>query len=376
MFKITSLRALFCSSRRAIVMGVITCCALTAPNAGAQVAADLQLISSQIYYISDFDINGVGNATDFFNLTLTSDVPVPANTVRLRMRMTSNNQTLIEGTTRSLPFNLPQGQLIPPITYRDFRGFGGRGIQIDRFTYNSNSLGQITDAVLRTSRLPSGTYVVTVEVISTSGATIASDQAVLVISNPITLDLISPGQLAGGAECPVIFSNLPQFTWNSDASRFLLTVCEKLPNNSGPEDVMQNPPRFQRILNSGADFFGTPSFLYPSSALPLQPGRIYYWQITVITTSTSGEVRLPGEIWCFQMQNEMGGDRALMLQELLSLLASLGVDDIEDLFAAGGPLERNLPTGRVIINGQIVDLNELFAMLRGGAMKIKSFSVE
>lgn len=356
--------------RGAMIAGLTACCAWSISPAGAQVTADLQLIPSQIYYISDFDINGTGAAADLFNLTINNaGAAMPA---RLRIFMTSDRSALpiVDGLVQAT-LN-PGGQTL---TYRNFRGLNA---QVISFTYNVDAVGQITDAVLRTGRLPSGTYYITVQVLSANtGQLLATDTAVLVITNPTTLDLISPGQLAGGAECPLIFSNLPQFTWNSDADRFLLTICEKLPSNSSPEDVMQNPPRFQRILNRGADFWGTPSFLYPSSALPLQPGRIYYWQITALTTSTSGEVRLPGEIWCFQVQNDMGGgNRALMLQELLSLLASLGWDDLQDLFAPGAPLEAHLPTGRVIINGRIVDVNELFAMLRGGAIRIKSFSVE
>ncbi len=331
--------------------------------------------TQQIFYVSDLDLNGTGSAIPFFNLTISNNTGAPVNVV-LRARLLSDrfSQPLVEAVTQ--PFPLNPGTL-PLLTYRDFRGFGNT-IQINRFTYNRQGVGDINNALLQTGRLPSGTYIIQVDVLSPSNpdVPIARGQDVLVISNPITLDLISPGQLAGGAECPVVFSNLPQFTWNSDADRFLFTLCEKLPTNTSPEDVMQNPPRLQRILNRDTDFFGTPSFLYPSSGLPLQPGRVYYWQITILTTSTSGEVRLPGEIWCFQMPNQMGGDRALMLQELLSLLASLGLDDVADLFAAGGPLEGHLPTGRVTINGQIVDLQELFAMLRGGSAKIKSFSVE
>ena len=354
---------------------IIACAALlflggaVAP-AVAQITADLQLLPSQIYYISDFDVNGTGGASDIFTLTLmnSSGNPFPA---RLRIFMTSDGTPtpIVDGTIQT---TLNPGT--QTLTYRNFRGLNA---QVINFTYNSNALGQITDAVLRTGRLPSGTYYITIQVSPVNSSQIlATDTETLIISNPITLDLISPGQLAGGAECPLVFSNLPQFTWNSDADRFLFTLCEKLPTNSSPEDVMQNPPRLQRTLRRGQDFFGTPSFLYPSSGLQLQPGHIYYWQITILTSSTSGEVRLPGEIWCFQLQSQMGGDRALMLQELLSLLASLGLDDAADLFAPGGPLEGHLPTGRVTINGQIVDLQELFAMLRGGSAKIKSFSVE
>lgn len=335
-------------------------------NAEAQVTADLQLIPSQVYFLSDFDVNGTGGASDLFNLTVTSQNSVGA---RIRIFMTSSlsSTPIVDGT---IQVNLNAGP--QNFTYRNFRGLN---TQVINFIYNSSAVGQITDAVARTGRLPSGTYFITVQV-SIDGAPAAQDREILIISNPITLDLISPGQLAGQAECPVSFSNLPQFSWNSDVDRFLLTICERLPSNTSPEDVMQNPPRLQRMLTRGQDFFGTPSFLYPSSGLPLQPGRVYYWQVTALTTSTSGEVRLPGEIWCFQIQNVMGGDRALRLQELLALLASLGLDDAADLFAAGGPLEGYLPTGRVTINGKIVDLDELFATLRGGTARIKSFSVE
>ncbi|MGH7493427.1 MAG: hypothetical protein ACREOO_13690 [bacterium] len=360
--------------RIAALAASVTLFSVAAQKVEAQVTFNLQLIPSQIYFISDFDVNGTGGASDLFKLNVTNNNAV-AIQATLRMFLTSSlsSSSIVDAT---ILVTLNPG---PPQTFT-YRNFRGQNAQVISFTYNASTVGQITDAVARTGRLPSGTYFITVQVRGVDGTPLqppVQDQVIpLIISNPITLDLISPGQIAGQAECPMVFSNLPQFTWNSDANRFLLTICEKLPSNTSPEDVMQNPPRLQRTLSSGQDFFGTPSFLYPSTGLPLQPGRVYYWQITALTTSTSGEVRLPGEIWCFQVQGEMGGDRALRLQELLSLLASLGLDDVADLFAAGGPLEGYLPTGRVIINGQIVDLNELFITLRGGTTKIKSFTVE
>jgi hypothetical protein len=261
-------------------------------NAEAQVTADLQLIPSQVYFLSDFDVNGTGGASDLFNLTVTSPNLVGAS-IRIFMTSSLSSTPIVDGTIRVTLNPGPQ-----TFTYRNFRG---QNAQVISFSYNPNAVGTITDAVARTGRLPSGTYFITVQVNVIDGPA-AQDREILIISNPITLDLISPGQLAGQADCPVSFSNLPQFSWNSDVDRFLLTICEKLPSNTSPEDVMQNPPRLQRMLTRGQDFFGTPSFLYPSSGLPLQPGRVYYWQVTALTTSTSGEVRLPGEIWCFKFK--------------------------------------------------------------------------
>ncbi len=335
---------------------------LTTKSAQAQVTVDLQLRDNVIYYISDFDITGGGRPIDLFDCAIT-----PSGNYKLRLLITSDRSPLplLEALTQATAINLP-------ITYRNFRA-----LRLERFTYNSDKLGELSGAILRSGQLPSGRYDITVQALDpASGNLLGQDTETLIISNPISLDLISPGQNVGMAECPTIFSNLPQFTWNSDADKFIITVCEYLPTNSSPEDVMQNQPRVYRTLTRNQDFFGTPSFQYPPNALPLLPGRVYYWQVLALFNSGNGEVQLPGEIWCFKIHSNDGVEDAAQLQQLMNLLASLGLQDLLELFRPGGPLAGYKPNGKFLVNGKNVDFAELLVMLQNGSIKIKAYNVE
>jgi len=329
----------------------------------------LQIIDNVIYYISDFDITGGGRPVDLFSCAITG---APRN-IKIRVQMTSDRypSPLLEALTRTFAFS---GNLL--ITYRDFRNTNP-DITVERFTYNSDKLGELGDAILRTGQLPSGRYDITVQVLDpVTGNLLGQDTETLIISNPISLDLISPGQNAGTAECPTLFSSLPQFTWNSDADKFIITVCEYLPTNSSPEDVMQNAPRVRMTLKRNQDFFGSPTFQYPTGGLPLLPGRVYYWQVLALLQTASGEAQLPSEIWCFKIHSNDGVEDMVKLQQLMSLLASLGLQDLLELFKPGGPLAGYQPNGKIRVNGKSVDLTELLVLLQNGSIKIKAYNVE
>lgn len=332
-----------------------------------EVTVDLELIDNPIYYISDFDITGGGRPIDLFKCKITSDAE---RDVSIRVEITRSNPIppirLLEAQARAHLFTGDN-----TFYYPDFRN--GKLIS-EGFRYNSDALSDLSNAVLRTGTLPSGQYDVKISVLFGSNPPEVTRS--FIVSNPVSLDLISPGQNASMAECPMLFSALPQFTWNSDVDRFIITVCELLPTNNSPEDVMQNPPRVRMALQRNQDFFGAPTFQYPSAGLPLLPGRVYYWQVIALLKTASGEVQLPSEIWCFKIHSNDAAQNAIELQQLLTLLASLGVQDLMELFKPGGPLAGFAPTGKIRMNGKNVDLGELLALLQNGSIKIKAYNVE
>ncbi|MDZ7359932.1 MAG: hypothetical protein ONB46_04295 [candidate division KSB1 bacterium] len=322
-----------------------------------------ELRNSQILRVSDFNITGSGSVSRLFELRLTNIV-APTNVI-IRFQLLSDrfpSVPIVEATSAPLPVSPP----LHILGYQDIQ----RGGDI---TYNSEAVKELTDAILQTGKLPNGTYtfILTAFDARQPGIPQDSQREILTISNPTMLDLISPGAAVGGGDCVEQFGLLPQFKWNSNAKRFLITVCEVLPNNSSPEDVMQNEPRLQRLVQRGVDFIGSPSFIYPSGGLPLQFGKTYYWQVQAIIDSPSGEVRLPSEIWCFQISsiNNRGG----AIQQLLNLLGS---SDLEALFGEGGPLQGFKPTGAVTIDGRRIELAALLNMLRNQSIKAVSVQVE
>jgi hypothetical protein len=322
-----------------------------------------ELQNAQILRISDFNITGSGSVSRLFNLTI-MNTGAPTQ-VLLRFRLTSDRFpgiVIVDATSQR--FDIPTGSRL--LTYQELTSGG-------IINFDDESLQELTDTILQIGRLPIGIYTFTVTAEDQRQNLQVSDSQQIVVSNPTTLELISPGAPVGGNECFVQFGPLPQFKWDSSADQFLITVCEALPTNSSPEEVMQNEPRLQRMVQRNIDFFGSPSFMYPSGGLPLEFGKTYYWQIHAIIGSASGEVRLPSEIWCFQISalGNPGGD--LLLQQLFSLLNS---NEFAALFSDGGPLHGFKPTGEVMLNGRRMDLSQLLAFLRSQTVKTVSMQVE
>ncbi len=369
-----------CAHSVALTLGLaMSWLAWPAAQAQTLTVVPLAVVESQVFFISDFDIAGGGSAAELFRLTIQNNTGVFSRAlIDLTFRKDGNAGPIVR--SRTDPFDMPPGRE-RRFTYRDFRGTGENGdVTIARYDYDPNAVDNIIDNVLRTGRLPNGRYFLSVTVSELAGdggaVEIYSEEKELFVSSLPSLDLVAPGMPAGGMECPVVFTNLPQFKWDSEADVFVLTVCELLPTNSGPEDVMQNPPRLRLRLQRNLHFFGSPTLQYPSEGLPLQEGRTYYWQVNAIVPTQTGELELPGQIWCFRISTFGGSENELLLQQLLSLLQSLGLQDINQLFEAGGPLEGYLPSGTVMLNGRRIDLNELISQLRANARRLSGFAVE
>lgn len=369
-----------CVHSIALTLGlVMTWLAWPAAQAQTLTVVPLAVVESQVIFISDFDVARGGSAAELFRLTIQNNTEVFSRAImELTFRRDGSLSPIVRSRTN--PFDMPPGRE-RRFTYRDFRGAGENGdVTIASYDYDPNALDILIDNVLRTGRLPNGRYFLSVTVSELAGeegaVEIYSEERELFVSNLPSLDLVAPGMPADGEECPVVFTNLPQFKWDSEADVFVLTVCELLPTNSGPEDVMQNPPRLRLRLQRNTDFFGSPTLQYPSEGLALQEGRTYYWQVNAIVPTQTGELELPSSIWCFRIGTFGGSENELLLQQLLSLLQSLGMQDINHLFEAGGPLEGYLPSGTVMLNGRRTDLNELIAQLRANARRLTGFVVE
>lgn len=334
---------------------------------------NFSIINTPILRVSDFNITGSGSVAQLFTLQILNTGPATNAVLRFEFRSQRYTDAIVTASTKPFPMASNQARTF---TYQDFRGRGANAdVAVDEFNYNSESVRDITDAILKTGRLPSDTYFFTMSLSNAANpnAPVQTEPRTLTISNPTSLDLISPGAPVGGGECVAQFGLLPQFKWNSNAERFLLTVCEVLPNNSSPEDVMQNEPRLRRLVQKGLDFAVSPSFIYPSGGFPLQFGETYYWQVQAIIGSPSGEVRLPSEIWCFQISSIGNPGGNTLLQQLLNLLGS---SDLEALFEEGGPLHDYTPTGAVNMNGRRLELTELLNVLRNQPIKTVSVQVE
>lgn len=284
------------------------------------------------------------------------------------------------------------GPIIEAVT-NPFRVTGMRQITSNDFTsqgditgdvrFNTDAAQKLQDAILSTGKLPSGKYVLRVRV---ENAANPSDNCVWEkiydISNPTTIDLISPGRVAGSGECPVIYTTLPLFQWESNARKFIFRIAEKRPENTSPEDVMNNESRVPGdTLIAGRDFFGKPSFQYPSSGVfPLEEGKTYYWQVTAFIETPSGDIPIESQIWCLTIGQISGGNTsAAQLQIMNYLRALLGDAAVDQMFGEGGDLYGFIATGVIQKNGSsisVTDLGTLVGQVQSGKLQVRSVTVE
>jgi|Deesub1362B_J571_1020462.scaffolds.fasta_scaffold01398_1 hypothetical protein len=335
----------------------------------AQVTVDIQLAeqNAEVLYLNDLDLTNPGQGRILFWVKITNGYSEDRYIALSIMVESGQYGILAEGRTK--PFWIRANEVI----YIDNRNLSEAGSRFELETFTiTDAASELTSAILASGRLPNDTYrfLVTVEDVENPQES-SSDEEKLTITNPTTLELVSPGARVGEGELPVIYTTLPQFVWESNASEFIFTVCEKLPSNNSPEDVMENEPRYQARVTER-------SLIYPSSgAYPLEEGHTYYWQVKAVVQTSSGPVELKSEIWGFQIGSV--GQSALqaqmtMLQNILRSL--IGEDAVNQMFSEGGELFGATYTGVIRFNGRSISLQELQAMVQRGEIEAVDFFIE
>lgn len=341
--------------------------------------------SPEVVFLTNFNILQSPNSADdapLFRVTLTTTRDEPTN-VKLRFTLARQKDSEFIVEAESKPFLFSSAQSPLTITNIDITSGTGLNIKLAFLNYNAEVAKELQDAILRTGRLPNDRYTLKVEliVLDIPDANPPPIVEIIDISNPTTLDLFGPGGPVSRDFCQDVFTTFPQFSWNSNADKFILTVCQVTPENASPEDVMQNEPRARLTIQRDVDFFGTPSVVYPASGVwPLQEGQTYYWQVQAIVEAPGADVVIPSEIWCFRIPRLDAAARQVMGASTLNLLrALLSGTPFEYLIAEDGPLHGYIPTGTMRFNNRqigIFDLIELIKSANAGQLKIVNSKVE
>jgi len=331
----------------------------------------------KIFFINDFDLTQSGNSPLLFRFIITNDTSVTKRvSLNLRVFFINSDEGDVElssGTTGF--FDLSPSQPLF-INNQDLYSNTGDYKFVD-YSMNEDAADDIINTILSTGKLPSGTYqflVTVTEEITGETSDYMSAPMTFEIYNPTTLDLIAPGEPAGGYELMEIYTPLPLFQWESDASSFRLKVCEKLPANNSPDDVMSNDPRLETTVEAS-------TFQYPlTGAFPLYPGTTYFWQVVAVTQSSSGPVEMESEIWGFKivdMSKGLSSAEQVQIMNTLKLLLPARLAEL--LFNEFGELAGFSPTGVVFKDGKTISLKELYAFLEkitAGKIKITGHSIE
>ncbi len=345
--------------------------------------------SLDVFFLKDFDINRPGTGPTIFNVVINND-NTPRNVIlELAIRSRRHDKTISSGRTN--PFPLSQNQQLM-LTNNDLFTNSGQ-YRFEDYRIDRELLDELLQDILATGRLPSDVYSFDVRLLE-NGSPIQGDNFEIRVSNPRRLDLLFPGTPASGRkeDCQRIFTNLPQFRWESDMRLFRVIVAEARPNED-PESILNQSPRFVRnffiqkdlgVVPDNFDFadldqrpqvLPSTAFQYPASGeiLTLRPGHTYYWRVIGFIQSSSGLVPLESEIFCFRIPklDQVSADA----QQLRFILRNILGPDFEKLFSEGGPLHGYTPQ-RVTFGGEEVSLPEVLVRLQKMNRRFSGYRIE
>jgi len=376
-------------------IGAFLLCALT--GAPALRAQDVEVNAITVrggleaFFLQDFDISAPGTGPVIFRLEINNRTETTIS-IRLRMEVASERKgPLSSGQTET--FELPPGMLVPMLTNNDLFTNSGP-YRLTEYQVEENVVSDLLSDVLSTGKLPSDVYRFSIVAIVQNGEIQGgSDQFDIRVTNPSKLDLIFPGSVATGNpdEALEIFTNLPQFRWETDLRLCQVIVAEGRPGED-PESALNQEPRFVRnfyiqigtTLGVVPDFpelpgrievLPAPTFQYPASGtvLTLRPGRHYYWRVTGFIQSSSGAIPLDSEIFSFRIADL--ASVASGSQKFNALMRALLGSDYDAVFGEGGELEGFLPK-RMSFEGKDVTAVELLTRLRKLRNSYSGYKIE
>jgi len=356
-----------------VIFPLLLLLCLTVGVSQAQLKIDAGFFNSdlEVFFLRDLDLTNPGSSPMLFWVNFTNTGAENRYVILSLEIQCDRYGSLASGKTR--PFGLGHG-VTRTITNRDL-GQSGSLFELDEYVI-ADAAKDLTRAILSTGSLPTDFYHFVLKIQDVNNPGIADSKTIdLTITNPTTLELVSPGRIVDQGELPTLFTTLPQFVWDSNAGEFSFTVCEQLPSNSSPEDVMDNEPRFHTTIQNAKNL------IYPSSgAFPIEEGHTYYWQVKAIMMTTGGPVELKSEIWGFKIgstQNVQLESQMIILRSALQGL--LGDDAVNALFNEGGDLYQFLPTGVIFYKGRSLTIQELQTLaqqVNSGVLEIIDYHVE
>ena len=234
----------------------------------------------------------------------------------------------------------------------------------------SNNFGEIQNAVFQTGALPDGQYIFDLKIDSDGEITSASKS--ILIENPTTIELISPGaELQYHEE---VATKYPIFQWNSmGCDRYGIRICEYDPTlHISAEDALDDESILPFPDNGGYYEAGAAvSFQFPlTSARDLEVGKTYVWRVQKICTTSSirGSEEIESNIFSFTVRDvaagSEGGASPEQYDPILNALKELiGEGLFEEYFSHSGALNGYAPTGTIISNGEKINYPQLLKIV-------------
>jgi len=244
---------------------------------------------------------------------------------------------------------------------------------------------QMFSAIIQTGQLPDGVYTFRVVATSENGEQIVKED-VLNISNPATLQLVSPGGILSDTTINEVYTSYPVLQWESDPCNYIdpmtgesgceyfIRVAEfKSQEHSSIDQAIESVTRLPLDQSLGFEpvGFGITTFQYPTDGGDLEPGKVYVWQVRKDLTTTSGTEQLLSDIMSFKVKDftssesdDTGADETTPAG---IVLRSLIGDDLADrIFGAGGQAAGMSANGNITLNGETIDVSVAQALLSMG----------
>jgi len=244
---------------------------------------------------------------------------------------------------------------------------------------------QMFSAIVQTGQLPDGVYTFRVVATSENGEQIVKED-VLNISNPATLQLVSPGGILSDTTINEVYTSYPVLQWESDPCNYINPItgdtgCEyfirvaefKSQEHSSMDQAIESVTRLPLDQSLGFEpvGFGITTFQYPTDGGDLDPGKVYVWQVRKDLTTTSGTEQLLSDIMSFKVKDftssesdDTGPDDTTPAG---IVLRSLIGDDLADrIFGVGGQAAGMSANGNITLNSETIDVSVTQALLSMG----------
>ena len=244
---------------------------------------------------------------------------------------------------------------------------------------------QMFSAIVQTGQLPNGVYTFRVVATSENGEQIVKED-VLNISNPASLQLVSPGGILSDTTINEVYTSYPVLQWESDPCNYIdpmtgesgceyfIRVAEfKSQEHSSMDQAIESVTRLP--LDQSLGFkpvgFGVTTFQYPTDGGDLEAGKVYVWQVRKDLTTTSGTEQLLSDIMSFKVKDftssesdDTGADDTTPAGIVLRSL--IGDDLANRIFGAGGQVADMSANGNITLNGETIDVSVAQALLSMG----------
>lgn len=334
-----------------LLAAVPLCCVLLivlGSRAYSQVPIRIQSVATPARTLSVNDVDFVHSTTPkwIFTVALNADDTAPVSVImkiQIDVHLATGEDLAGFLALTTSPFVIAGQRIITNFDLKD--------PSLSReYLVNESHKKKLEDVALASGILPAGVYKFFVEVTPADGRGVSRDQFQLELTNPSTVELISP------FDRDTFVNEFPLFHWRGDAPEWRISIFQKLDGQSGDEEIASGVPYFTATTKDQ-------SLQYPGNGSRLlQPGQTYVWFVEGLISGAGGNVQeFKSALRQFTIgKNETHvatGSMATFLDELERALGPRYKSLIDQIRS------QNLSSGTMLLNGSAVSQSEVLQIL-------------